>query len=221
MDHLSSHIVIVVGGDPVAPAHVPSVDRDTLVVAADSGADLAHSLGWSVDVLVGDLDSISARSLGRLEDRGIDIDRYPTDKDATDLELALDAALSRAAAGAQVAVVGGAGGRLDHALAGTLALAAPAYADLVVSQHSDAAVVHVVHAGGHRRIDCPADATFSVVPVHGAATVSVTGARWPLGHADLAPGTTWGVSNIADEPPVTVTCHAGTALVVVPHHLHP
>ena len=59
------------------------------VIAADSGMDHALALGVEVDLLVGDLDSVLPESIP-LAKR---VERHPWDKDVTDLELALLAAL--------------------------------------------------------------------------------------------------------------------------------
>ena len=102
----------------------PGWDEDVdLVVAADGGARLADALGLRIDRWVGDGDSLGPDGVAELRRRGVDVDLQPTDKDATDLELALEAAL---AAGARLVVILGALGvpRPDHALA-NVALRAP------------------------------------------------------------------------------------------------
>ena len=76
------------------------------MIAADSGIDLALALGLHVDVAIGDFDSVSAAGLATVEAAGALVERYPAAKDATDLELALDAAI--ALEPAHVIVVGGA-----------------------------------------------------------------------------------------------------------------
>ena len=55
---------------------------------------------------------------------GAEVERHPAAKDATDLELALEAAAARDPA--EIVVVGGAGGRLDHLVGGLLVLAGDA-----------------------------------------------------------------------------------------------
>ena len=81
--------------------------KPDLVIAADSGYDYAVRLGFRVDVLVGDMDSISNTEV---PDHVI-IERHPTDKDASDLDLALELVLREAPE--RVVIVGGAGGRGD------------------------------------------------------------------------------------------------------------
>ena len=61
---------------------------------------------------------------------GTTVDRHPAEKDATDLELAFDAAIARGAR--RVVLVDGGGDRLDHLLGNLLLLASPAFAGVEV-----------------------------------------------------------------------------------------
>ena len=116
--------LIVAGGarpDPLVVAALPEIDQ---CIAADSGADLALAIGLRVDLLIGDLDSVSADTLQRVRDDGADLREFPRNKDKTDLELAIDAAHDKEPD--RLVIIGLAGGRLDHALANIGALAAAA-----------------------------------------------------------------------------------------------
>lgn len=212
------HIVVVAGGEPVAPALVSALPGSARVVAADAGVDLAAGLGWTVDVAVGDFDSITAGGQRGLAAAGVDVRRHPVDKDATDLELALEVADQLALDGAldpcRVLVLGLEGGRPDHALANLLVASAPRFGrldvELVLAQ-GRAWVVRDELAG-----TVAAGDLLSLVPVHGPATVSVAGVRWPLDRSLLPAGTTRGVSNLAAGGPVRVTVHDGTVLCITP-----
>ncbi len=114
--------VVVVGGDPpndAVPEHLPA---HHLTIAADSGYDHARRLGLDVDVLVGDLDSISAAGLADAEARGIAVECHRPDKDQTDTELAIACAVARGVA--RIVGVSGGGDRPDHAWSTLLAFAA-------------------------------------------------------------------------------------------------
>jgi len=212
-------IVVVAGGEPVAPSLVAALPGRATVVAADGGVDLARRLGWAVDVAVGDFDSISAGARGDLDADGVDVRWHPTDKDATDLELALDVADEVAPDGAvcRVLVLGLEGGRPDHALANLLVASAPRFdrldVELVLAQ-GRAWVVRDVLAG-----ELTAGELLSLVPVHGPATVSASGLQWPLDRTTLPAGTTRGVSNVAVGGPIRVTVHEGTVLCLTPRTL--
>lgn len=203
-------IVVVAGG--TAPSRALTVPSSAFVVAADSGVALAHTLALAVDVAVGDFDSLDPGLVARLGDLAGEVRRHPSDKNATDLELALLVAAERAPA--RVLVVGLEGGRPDHALANLLVAAAPGFASLDVELVLDRGRAWVVR---DRLVGSwSAGATVSLLPVHGAATVSIDGVRWPLDHSTLAPGTTRGVSNSAAGAATTVTVHDGVVICIVP-----
>lgn len=184
-----------------------------LVIAADSGLDVAVAMGRRVDLVVGDMDSVTPSSLECVERAGAEVRRYPTDKDATDLELALDAAV--AAGSDRVVVIGSSSGRMDHLLGGALVLASPAYASVEVEGWLGGALVVPVH--DRRRVLTVRGATVSLVPVFGAAEdVTTEGLRWALRSARLEPGTTRGVSNEALGDSIEVSLGGGTLLVVLP-----
>ena len=79
--------VVVVASGEGPGLTVPSARH---VVAADGGLHRARALGLDVEVVVGDLDSVTPEALAAAEAAGARVVRYPRAKDATDLELALD-----------------------------------------------------------------------------------------------------------------------------------
>ena len=211
-------VVVVGGGGDVAPSVRQRLPEGAPVIAADSGVDGALALGLAVDVVVGDLDSVTPEGLAAAEAGGARVERHPVEKDETDLALALTLARSLAADDGEIVVVGVEGGRLDHLLAGILALADPAFGR--VRAHLGAATVHVVHGPGEAVLDAPAGALVTLVPVGGdAAGVRTTGLRYPLRCEPLPAATTRGVSNVVEQTPATVALDAGTLLVILPGEL--
>lgn len=213
-------VIVVAGGNLVPPTTRALLPAAAPVVAADGGVDVAHALGLHVDVVVGDLDSVTPGGLAAAEGAGARVDRYPVDKDATDLALALGAAADLLGddAGGEIVVVGTDDGRLDHLLAGMLALADPDHAGRAVRAHLGPATVHVVHGPGQRHLDASPGALVTLVPVGGDAHgVRTTGLRYPLVGERLAAGTTRGVSNVvAGSDGATVSLELGTVLLVLP-----
>lgn len=210
-------VVVVAGGGPpllgapvVAPPGAP-------VVAADSGVDTALALGLRIDVVVGDLDSVTPEGLAAAEAAGARIVRHPAAKDATDLALAIEEAIGLLGGDGELVVLGGAGGRLDHLLAGALALADPAWAGVSVRAHLGPATVHVVHGPDERDVGGVVGDLLTLVPVGGpAAGVRTGGLAFPLRSEALVPGTTRGVSNVIESLPATVALDAGTLLAILP-----
>lgn len=209
-------VVVLAGGDPVDPSVAECLPDDAAVIAADSGLHHAGPLGLTVHRVVGDLDSVSPEVLSVAWGAGAEVERHHPEKDATDLELALLAALRTGAT--RLLVVGGAGGRLDHFLANALLLASPAFAGVDVEAMVGTAVVRVVRRWAALQ-GSPGE-MLTLLPVHGPASgVSTTGLRYPLTGEELHPGSTRGVSNEFLEPLATVSLEDGVLLAVQPYAL--
>jgi thiamine pyrophosphokinase len=200
--------VVVLCGGP-GSLYVADLPAGATVIAADGGAELAWMLGLSVDLVVGDMDSISAERLAGIER----VERHAAEKDATDLELALVAAL-RFEPG-RVLVLGGGGGRLDHLFGGLLLLAAEAYAGVRVDAQFGAAAVHVIR--GERTLHGEPGELISLLAVHGRARGVVTdGLVYALRRETLEPGSSRGVSNVFAEPQARIALEGGVLLAVRP-----
>lgn len=224
-------IVLLIGGDPGSVGWAPSVsETPALVVAADSGLDAAAAAGLRVDHVVGDLDSVDPVHLAAAKGAGAAIHRHESDKDATDIELALDLVVELVAAAEgpiaapsaqpepfRLLVLGPGGGRLDHLFGDLLVLASARVSHLDVTARIGRATVTVVHPGRVYRIWGTHRDQVSLLPVHGTARgVTTTGLRWPLTGADLVAGTTRGISNELAAQVASVEVEAGTVVVVQP-----
>lgn len=207
-------VIVVTGGDLPTPDVARRLPADAdRVIAADSGLLSARMLGLEVDLVVGDMDSVDRAFLAAAEQAGAEVQRHPTAKDATDLALALDAAAQDGPA--DVVVVGGHGGRLDHFLANALLLAAEPYRELRIEAHMGPATLTVVRDEAH--LAGEVGELVSLLPAHGAAHgVRTSGLLWELDGAELAPGTTHGVSNEFRQPNARVSIERGVLLAVQP-----
>ena len=205
--------MVVAGGDPPSPHAADDIPGDAHVIAADSGLDSAMALGLRVDLVVGDLDSVSPTALAAANEAGITVERHPVAKDQTDLELALDRAV--ALAPDRVIVIGGAGGRFDHAVAGVLQLAHERYAHVAMEARFGTARATVVR--GERELHGRPGELVSLLPVGGPARgITTSGLRYPLADEDLLPGTSRGVSNEFEGQVATVAVREGVLLAVQP-----
>jgi len=212
----SATIVVVTGAAPLDRRAVAAVPDDAFVIAADGGLDHARAAGLEPDVLVGDLDSISAIGLAWATEHA-QVVRHPVDKAATDTELAIAHAATYDPA--QLLLVAGEGDRLDHAVAALGALGAPALAAVAsLEAWWGRDQLHVLHAPRSVELDLPGGTTFSVLAMHGPARgVTVGGARWPLTDHTLEPLVGLGVSNVVrGDAPVTVAVTHGIVTVILP-----
>jgi thiamine pyrophosphokinase len=212
----SDMVVVVTGGDAVDPAHGHDLPVGAPVIAVDSGVEHAQRLGLPIHLAIGDFDSVDPQRLAQAESAGAIVERHPVVKDATDLELALDAAL--ALGPDRIHVLGGHGGRLDHLLGNLLVLAAPAYAAATVTARMGRARVTVVR--GAAELTGPIGDLVSLLPVHGGArAITTRGLLYPLDGEDLPPGTTRGISNELVSASATVHLEQGVLVAVQPGEL--
>ena len=90
---------------------------DDFIIAADGGTRHALALGLTPKIIIGDMDSLPANfEISKFDD---DVILYPQDKNETDLELAIQHALTLNPE--QIIILAALGGRLDQTL-GNIAL---------------------------------------------------------------------------------------------------
>lgn len=195
-------------------------DGAALVVAADGGARGATRLGLAIDRWVGDGDSLSEDELAGLAAAGIPIERSPVEKDESDAELALVAAIRLGAT--DLTILGALGGeRVDHALANIALLAHPALAGRPARLLDAAARVRLIDApaadGGPVALSLEGRVGdgVSLLPLGSDARgITTVGLRYALGDEDLAFGASRGLSNVRVSTAAGVTVRIGRLLVV-------
>jgi thiamine pyrophosphokinase len=203
-------VLIFAGGDSPTDWLAEEVPESDLVVAADSGYDLAVRSGFVVDVLVGDMDSITADVIPG----HVIVERHERDKDATDLELALARVVEHRPQ--RIVVVGGAGGRVDHELAAAGLICSERWSQVEeIDWVTDRAWSYVIR--DRRRIHGDVGSIITLIPMGGPVSgIETRGLRWDLANATMQAGTTLGVSNEFTAPVADVRVGEGCLLAVVP-----
>ena len=214
---MSEEIVVVVsGGEPPDSRAALAAPLGAPVVAADRGLEHALALGLEVTVAVGDFDSAAPEAVAVAEASGVRVERYPAEKEATDLELALD--IAAAMSPERILVLAGDGGRLDHQLAALLLLASNRYAGSHVDALMGRARVHVIR--GVRWFDGVPGELVTLLALHGPAEgVTTDGLTYPLRGETLAAGSSRGVSNAFAAETARVSVERGVVLAIVPGDL--
>ena len=198
----------------------PNWDRDVaLVIAADGGARLADALGMPIDLWVGDGDSLGEAGCEDLRRRGVPMTVAATDKDQTDTELGLLAALDRGAT--WITLIGVLGGpRPDHAMANMFLLGHPMAGDVAIEILDPTARIRLLAARPDRGAMSPLDLAgrvgdlVSLIPLDDVVGVTTTGLRFPLAEADLRAGSSFTISNVRTDPVASVSIRAGRLLVI-------
>lgn len=210
-------ILIIAGGEldiPFAEEYLESHAFDQ-VVCADAGLEGAWKLQLPVDCVLGDYDSVSRevleayRSQNHHGGKPVEFIQYPPEKDATDLELALDWAVEQHSE--EIVILGATGGRLDHFLANVnilmkpLSMGIPAY---LVDRQNRLYLLDAAHAfnGLPGTGDGLLVHTFQREEMHGkyisflplterVRNVTLRGFCYELDGQDMVLGSSLGVSN--------------------------
>ena len=176
-----------------------------LVVCADGGAGHARRLRIRPDCIIGDIDSVSART--RAFFRDVPLLRI-ADQESTDLEKAVSYCIARRRP--SVTILGGLGGRIDHT-AGNLGIFRK-FGRLIditmVDSHGELTLIRTRAA-----LRANIGETLSLIPLDRCTGVSTSGLRYPLRNESLEIGVREGTSNEAVARAVSIRVRKGTLLL--------
>ncbi|GAB6090870.1 thiamine diphosphokinase [Spirochaeta dissipatitropha] len=198
--------LIITGGEKPEFERVSELIAESgWIAAADSGYDWAISHNISVDLLIGDLDSIQNRNT----DRAKNIVQFPEDKDFSDTELALMEAEKQSPE--KIGIIGGGGGRFDHLLAISSLFWSKNPPDFWIS--SNAAMYHV-----YKELKLKLEIN-SCISVFSTSNIFLeaysSGLKWPLQDADWQKQPV-GISNRSVSELIHIQVERGSALIIVP-----
>lgn len=183
--------------------------EDDFIIAADGGTRHALELGRTPNIIIGDLDSLPVN----LEPSTLNIElmQFPADKNETDLELAIQHALTLNPQ--EIIIIGALGGRLDQTL-GNIALISnlqPATCNLKLNDGLE----EVFFCDNQAEVNGAVGDIVSLIPWQGEVTGILTqGLKWALQNETLYPHKTRGISNEMTGETATIKIKSGLLLVV-------
>ncbi len=192
-----------------------AVSGGTRLICADSGGGTALNWGLKPDVVVGDLDSIASADLARLKELGVPVQAAQSEKDETDLELALYTALEAGAT--DLTILGGLGGRLDHTLGNLYLLAAPRLmeAGVKVRLLAEREEVFLLRGGERLELAGQTGELLSLLPLSAQAVgIRTEGLYYPLQAETLYLGLSRGLSNLFTASSAHISLDQGLLLVI-------
>ncbi len=211
------YILIANGSFAPGPAvdallHQQATDPSITIIAVDGGANHTQRLNITPSLIVGDLDSVLPTTLTYYQSCGIAVQEYPSDKDETDLELALLEAVQRKAN--WIRILAAIGDRLDQTLANIDLLALPQLAAIDTKIVSGKQSIWLLEAGEHPLMGEVGD-TISLVPFGGPAVgITTHGLSYPLHQETLYKGPARGISNVIADHHPSIILENGKLLVI-------
>ena len=207
-----NRIILFANGDLPDPQAVhSSLSPDDFLIAVDGGLRHLVTLGLTPNLIIGDLDSADPDEVQRFESQGVEVRRYPIEKDETDLELALEAAIDLHPG--SIRVVAALGGRLDQTLANIFLLTRPQFSGTDLRLIDGTQEVFLVH--DQVTLNGEKGEQVSLLPLLGPVTgVKTEGLAYPLNNETLYPDHTRGISNRMLDETASVSITSGLLLCI-------
>lgn len=208
--------LVCAGGDPPPLAWArPWLAAAGRIVCADSGWRVCRDCGLRPELVIGDLDSLTEEECSELSREGIPVQRFPVDKDQSDLQLALETlALSYQG---EVDVVAALGGRLDHLLFNVCSvLEAALQLGLQPRLVSHDTLVVPLRASQSIALHELTGCTASLLPLSAKLEgLTLQGFRYPLQGESLTRSATRGLSNVVESATARLQLEKGEGLLIL------
>jgi thiamine pyrophosphokinase len=177
------------------PPIVQEINPSDLIIAADGGTHHCKLLGIRPNIIIGDFDSLDPQDVVIYQQAGVEIIKFPTHKDETDLELALRQALQYEVT--HVFIIGALGGRWDMAIANVLLATHPEFSQLTIRYLDGSQELVILRGEGQIKITGRPGSIISLIPIAGDAHgITTHGLEYSLNNGTLYFGTSRGISNV-------------------------
>lgn len=201
---------LIIGSGEVHPEKLKELlHQSSFIICADGGASALLSRDVLPDILLGDFDSIEPEILSHYKDRGVEIIKYPSEKDETDSEIALEIAKDRGYT--SIDFIGGMGTRFDHTLANAMLTQKALDEGMDLRLHDKTNLIMAL-----RTIKIEKSHMYlSMIALTKDCVVSIEGVKYPLRHVNIAPGSTLGISNEIVDEKASIQLHSGNGLLIL------
>ena len=177
-----------------------------MIIAADGGANIARGYGITPDIIIGDLDSLTASTRKSFSSSSI---IKVARQDNTDLEKALDYAVS--ARIDEVNIVAATGRRIDFTF-GNLSVVWNYVPAIRIAFVGDGWRAMPVESG--KPVIAKRGTTVSLIPFGTCSGITLKGLKYPLTNAMMNVGEI-GVSNVVKKSPFSVAVRRGRMMLFI------
>jgi thiamine pyrophosphokinase len=212
----SENRVLIITGGRMEDAFLGGLagrERYSMVIAVDSGLAAADRLNLAIDYIVGDFDSAPVSILMKYKEKSTPIAAFPTEKDKTDTQIAIELALMHNAAA--IDIVGATGSRLDHTLANIHLLLLPLQVGIPACILDPNNKIYLKDESFIIQKNEQYGNYVSLLPFTDKVDgLTLTGFKYPLNHITLTAGSSLGISNEIKEDKARIELTQGILLVM-------
>ncbi len=206
------NIVLFANGPlPNPRAASSSIQSGDFLIAVDGGLHHMMSLGLRPNLIIGDLDSADRDLIQSLKKENLEVRQHPAEKDQTDLELGIAAALEHQPK--SIRIFGALGGRIDQTLANIFLLTKPELEEVdirLVDGEQEAFLIR-----DSARINGQPGQRVSLLPLQGPVRgIRTQGLKYPLERETLHPDRSRGISNAMQAPSASIEVEQGWLLCI-------
>jgi thiamine pyrophosphokinase len=215
MNKEANSVLIITGGriDEKFLSDLLKRERFSMIIAADHGLVMVDQLGISPDYIVGDFDSVPEAVLGRYLEGSTPIETFPREKDKTDTQIAIEAALFHKAT--SIVLVGATGSRLDHTMANIHLLLLPLQLNIDACIMDEYNKIYLRRESFRIEKQKQHGDYVSLLPFNGEVNgLTLSGFYYPLDRITLTAGSSLGISNEIIEEVAEIEFINGTLLVI-------
>ena len=194
--------LISIGGN--STSNILSIESNfDEIIAVDSGVEHLFKLSLDPNTLIGDLDSISEKSLDKIKKNGVDIIAFNSNKDQTDFELALN--YLEGVDKSIIYIIGGESGEIDHLLSIFLLIPSKSFFENIIWVYGDKKIIFRQKL----KLNVKKMSKFSIIPLSDLSNLSIDGAEWNLENKNIQFGETTTLRNVANKDEINVNCDTG------------
>ena len=208
--------ILIISGGMIEDAFLSDlIDREnySMVIAADHGLNAADRLNIKLDFIVGDFDSVSEPILRKYQEISTPIKTFPTEKDKTDTQIAIELALMHNAG--EIHIVGATGTRLDHVLANIHLLLLPMHLKIDTFLLDPYNKIYLKNKSFTIQKKNQFGEYISLLPFSDRVSgLTLTGFKYPLNHITYSTGSSLGISNEIKAEEALIQISEGILVVI-------
>lgn len=183
-----------------------------LVIGVDRGAEYCLDAQVLPHIVVGDLDSIGKEKLEIIKGKEIPVLKYPSEKNKTDTELAIDYLIKKGVK--KVTILGALGSRMDHVLANILLLKKLKGSNIKSKILDRKNTIYLVD--NELSLEKEEGSYVSIIPLNDEGImVTLEGFKYDLEKTKVGFTSTLGISNEIEKPYAKIKIYKGVSLVLV------
>lgn len=213
-------IVILAGGPAQSFESLIKIDKKfakSFYVGVDRGSFRLMQAGFPVNLAIGDFDSLSAEEFSAVSAYADELHQSPTEKNDTDLELAVLAVLTKFQDNIEeILILGAIGGRFDHQIQIFYLPLQNRFATIVdkIILRNETNSIRFVAAGQYNLVKEPQMTYLAFASLTPVTALAIKGAKYELADKDFDRNLSLSSNEFINEQPVTLSFKKGMVAII-------